>query len=183
ESFSLFSLLSQLPNGPQLISQFQVAPIRPERSRSYDVGVEQFAWNGRAKLGATFFYNRFDDQLESVPQSGLITLGVPGPVVTNTPFGAFVNSLATRALGAETDVELHLGNGLTARAAYTYLDAVVRRSFSSDELFPSFNPAFPTVPIGAFSPLVGNRPFNRAPHTGSFYVGYSRRKLPLTLTR
>lgn len=182
ESSSLFDLLSQLPNGPQLISQFHVAPIRPERSQSYDVGVEQLAWNGRAKLDATFFYNRFNDQIESVPQNGLLALGVPSAIVSNTPFGAFVNSLATRALGAETELELNLGHGLTARAAYTYLDAVVRRSFSSDELFPSFNPAFPTIPIGAFSPLVGNRPFNRAPHVGSFYLGYAHQKLTLTLS-
>jgi len=144
--------------------------------------MEQLAWNGRARLSAIFFYNRFSDQIESVPQDGLVTLGVPQAIVDSTPFGAFVNSLATRALGAESELELNLGHGLTARAAYTYLDSVVRRSFSSDELFPSFNPAFPTVPIGAFSPLVGNRPFNRAPHTGSFYVGYSRRKLTLTLS-
>ena len=182
ESSSLFDLLSQLPNGPQLISQFHVAPIRPERSQSYDVGVEQLAWNGRAKLDATFFYNRFNDQIESVPQNGLLALGVPSAIVSNAPFGAFVNSLASRALGAETEIELNLGHGLTARAAYTYLDAVVRRSFSSDELFPSFNPAFPTIPIGAFSPLVGNRPFNRAPHVGSFYLGYAHQKLTLTLS-
>ena len=182
ESSSLFALLSQLPNGQQLISQFHVAPIRPERSQSYDAGVEQLAWNGRARLDATFFYNRFNDQIESVPQNGLLALGVPSAIVSNTPFGAFVNSLATRALGAETELELNLGHGLTARGAYTYLDAVVRRSFSSDELFPSFNPAFPTIPIGAFSPLVGNRPFNRAPHVGSFYLGYAHQKLTLTLS-
>jgi iron complex outermembrane receptor protein/vitamin B12 transporter len=182
EGFSLFETLAQLPNGPQLISQFHVAPIRPERSTSYDLGVEQWAWSGRARLSAAFYYNRFNDQIESVPQNGLIELSVPMDIVNNAPFGAFVNSMATRALGAETDLELNLGHGLTARAAYTYLDAVVRRSFSSDELFPSFNPAFPTIPIGAFSPLVGNRPFNRAPHVGSFYVGYARKKLTLTMS-
>jgi iron complex outermembrane receptor protein/vitamin B12 transporter len=182
DGFSLFQTLGQLPNGPQLISQFHVAPIRPERSTSYDVGVEQLGWNGRARLSATFYYNRFNDQIESVPQNGLVELGVPMDIVNNAPFGVFVNSMATRALGAETELELNLGHGLTARAAYTYLDAVVRRSFSSDELFPSFNPAFPTIPIGAFSPLVGNRPFNRAPHAGSFYVGYSRKKLTLSMS-
>jgi iron complex outermembrane receptor protein/vitamin B12 transporter len=93
-----------------------------------------------------------------------------------------VNSLATRALGAETEIELSLGHGFSARAAYTYLDAVVERSFSSDALAPSFNPAFPTISIGAFSPLVGNRPFNRAPHVGSFYLGYTKPKFTLTLS-
>jgi vitamin B12 transporter len=179
---SLFALLSQLPDGPQLISQFHIGPIGAVRSSSFDAGVEQLAWSGRVKLGLTFFYNRFTNEIEFVSPGGLSQLGEPATVIAQTPFGASVNSLATRSLGAETELELNLGHGFTARAAYTYLDGVVRHSFSSDELLPSFNPLFPTIPIGAFSPLVGNRPFNRAPHTGSFYLGYARRKLALTLS-
>jgi vitamin B12 transporter len=179
---SLFALLSQLPNGPQLISQFHIGPIGAVRSRSFDAGVEQLFWDGRAKLGLTFFDNHFSDEIEFVSPGGLGQLGVPNSVIALTPFGASVNSLATRSLGAETELEVGLGHGFTFRAAYTYLDGIVRRSFSSDELFPSFNPLFPTIPIGVFSPLVGNRPFNRAPHTGSFYLGYARRKLALTLS-
>jgi vitamin B12 transporter len=179
---SLFALLSQLPDGPQLISQFHVGPIGAVRSRSFDAGLEQYFWSGRAKLGVTFFDNHFSDEIEFVSPGGLAQLGVPDPIVAATPFGASVNSLATRSLGAETELELSLGHGFTARAAYTYLDGVVRRSFSSDELSPSFNPLFPTIPIGAFSPLVGNRPFNRAPHVGSVYLGYARRKLALAFS-
>lgn len=181
-SNSLFALLSQLPNGPQLISQFHIGPIGAVRSRSFDAGVEQYFWSGRAKLGVTFFDNHFSDEIEFVSPGGLAQLGVPDPIVADTPFGASVNSLATRSLGAETELQLSLGHGFTARAAYTYLDGIVRRSFSSDELSPSFNPLFPTIPIGAFSPLVGNRPFNRAPHVGSVYLGYARRKLTLALS-
>ena len=29
---------------------------------------------------------------------------------------------------------------------------------------------------------MGNRPFNRAPHTGSFYLGYAHRKLALAMS-
>jgi vitamin B12 transporter len=179
---SLFALLLQQPDGQQLISQFHVGPIGAVRSRSLDAGVEQLSWSGRAKFGVTFFYNRFTNEIEFVSPDGLALLGVPEQVLAATPFGASINSLATRSLGAETEVELSLGHGFTVRAAYTYLDGIVRRSFSSDELFPSFNPQFPDIPIGAFSPLVGNRPFNRAPHTASFYLGYARRKLALTLS-
>ncbi|MFL6311141.1 MAG: TonB-dependent receptor plug domain-containing protein [Terriglobales bacterium] len=181
-SNSLFGLLSQLPNGPQLISQFHVGPIGAVRSRSFDAGVEQYFWNGRAKLGFTFFDNHFNDEIEFVSPGGLAKLGVPQGILDVTPFGASVNSLATRSRGAETELDLSLGHGFTVRAAYTYLDGIVRRSFSSDELLPSFNPLFPTIPIGAFSPLVGNRPFNRAPHVASVYLGYARRKLALALS-
>jgi iron complex outermembrane receptor protein/vitamin B12 transporter len=179
---SLFALLSQQPDGPQLISQFHVKPIGAVRSRSLDAGVEQMGWSGRAKLGLTFFYNRFSDEIEFVSPGGLTQLGIPDSILALTPFGASVNSLATRSLGAETEVELSLGRGFTVRGAYTYLDGIVRRSFSSDELSPSFNPLFPTIPIGAFSPLIGNRPFNRAPHTASFYLGYARQKLALAMS-
>jgi iron complex outermembrane receptor protein/vitamin B12 transporter len=178
----LFALLSQQPDGPQLISQFHVKPIGAVRSRSLDGGVEQMAWSGRAKLGLTFFYNRFSDEIEFVSPGGLAQLGIPDSILALTPFGASINSLATRSLGAETEVELSLGHGFTVRAAYTYLDGIVRRSFSSDELGPSFNPQFPGLPIGQFSPLIGNRPFNRAPHTASFYLGYARRKLALAMS-
>lgn len=181
-SNSLFGLLSQLPDGPQLISQFHVGPIGAVRSRNFDGGIEQYFWSGRAKLGVTFFDNHFSDEIEFVSQDGLGLLGVPAQVIAQTPFGASVNSLATRSLGAETELDLSLGHGFTAHAAYTYLDGIVRRSFSSDELSPSFNPLFPAIPIGAFSPLVGNRPFNRAPHVGSVYLGYARRKLALALS-
>jgi len=179
---SLFALLAQQPNGPQLISQFHVKPIGAVRSRSFDGGVEQMAWSGRAKIGLTFFYNRFSDEIEFVSPGGLAQLGVPSSVLALTPFGASINSLATRSLGAEAELELSLGHGFTVRAAYTYLGGIVRRSFSSDELAPSFNPQFPTIPIGAFSPLIGNRPFNRAPHSGSFYLGYARHKLALAMS-
>src|SRR5205085_1351086 len=53
---------------------------------------------------------------------------------------------------------------------YTYLDAVVTQSFASSALGPAFNPAYPGVPIGAFAPLVGGRPFQRAPNTASLYA-------------
>jgi vitamin B12 transporter len=188
---SLFGLLSSLSNGPQLIAQFNVAPIAAERSRSFDLGFEQLAWNGRAKFAATFFHNQFTNQIEFVPSAALPVLGVPPAVAVQAGFGATFNSGDTRALGAETEVELALGHGFTARTAYTYLDAVVERSFTGDAfdcsqpsqlLFCSFNPAFPTIPIGAFAPLQGNRPFRRAPNTGSFSIAYARPRFNLILS-
>lgn len=186
---SLLGLLSLLPNGSQLISQFNIAPIAAERSRSYDFGFEQLAWQGRARLAETFFYNQFTNQIEFVPNTALPLLGVPAPVVAQSGFGAFFNSGDTRALGAETELEFHFGHGLTARGSYTYLDEVLQRSATSDAFDCSqpgqpacvFNPAFPTIPIGAFAPLIGSRLFRRAPHTGSLSVSYSLSKFSLAL--
>ena len=182
ESTSLFALLSQLPNGAQLASQFHVKPIGAERSRSFDFGADEIAWNGRAKLGLTLFHNEFGDQIEFVDAGTLPQVGVPLAVASATPFGASVNSGAFRAMGAETELELSLGHGITARGSYTYLDAVVQRSFASSALSPAFNPIFPTIPIGTSTPLVGARPFRRAPHSGDFQIGYTGPKFTFSLS-
>lgn len=180
EGTSLFVLLSQLPNGPELIRQFHVGPIGAEHSQSFDFGADEIAWSGRMRLGLTFFHNEFNDQIEFVDANALFQLGVPTAVVSATPFGASVNSGSSQALGAETELEVDLGHGLRARGSYTYLDDVVERSFASSALAPAFNPLFPTIPIGT-SPLVGSRPFRRAPHSGSFLVSYSRTRFMVSI--
>ena len=173
---SLFSLLQTLSDGEQLIAQYHVAPIGAERSRTYDAGIEQIFFEGRAKLGLTYFHNEFGNLIEYVPSQGLVEIGIPPTIVDQLAaafqYGATVNSQAFRGQGAETELEYRLGRNLVARGGYTYLDAVVQRSFSSDALGPSFNPAFPTIPIGIYSPLVGARPFRRAPHSGYIAVSY-----------
>jgi len=181
---SLFSLLQQLSNGAQLISQFHVAPIGAERSRTYDAGLEQTFFDGHAKLGITYFHNQFSNLIEFVPMQGLIDVGVAPAVADALQFGATVNSQSYRAQGAETELEYRLGRNLNARGGYTYLDAVVQRSFTTDALGPSFNTSssFSTIPIGVFSPLVGARPFRRAPHTGYIAVSYRHSRWTALLT-
>ncbi len=189
-SFSLFGLLSGSGGAPDLISQFHISPIAAERSRSYDAGLEQYAANGRLKVSSTFFYNQFTNQIEFVPSTALPALGVPDAVVNNAGFGATINSGDVRARGLENEVEASLGHGLSARVTYTWLDEVVQRSFTSDAFFCSppnpqpfcGNPAFPGVPIGAFAPLVGARPFRRAPHSGSFALNYARKQFTAGIT-
>ena len=74
---SLFDILSEVPDGSELIAQFHVGQIGPENSRTYDGGVDQELWNGRARVGLTYFHNEFTNGIEFVPQSGLAELGVP----------------------------------------------------------------------------------------------------------
>jgi iron complex outermembrane receptor protein/vitamin B12 transporter len=185
---SLFSLLQTLSNGGQLIAQYHVAPIGAERSRTYDGGVEQSLFGGRAKLELTYFHNEFGNLIEFVPSQGLIDLGIPQTIVNQlaatSQFGASVNSQAFRAQGAEVELEYRLGHNLVARGGYTYLDAVVQRSFTSDAIGPSYNTAsnFSTVPIGIFSPLIGARPFRRAPHTGYITVAYHHARWTASMT-
>jgi hypothetical protein len=68
-----------LPNGSELIKQYHVSPIGPETSRTYDGGVDQQLWNGRARITLTYFHNEFTNGVEFVPQSALLALGCPPP--------------------------------------------------------------------------------------------------------
>jgi vitamin B12 transporter len=174
-----------LPDGAQLIAQFHVGQIGPEESRTYDGGVDQELWNGRARVGLTYFHNEFTNGIEDVPPAGLVELGVPVANLPALQFGAYINSEAFRSMGVEFEAEFKINNRLFARAGYTYTDAVVQSSFSSDQgVGESFNPAFNfgDIPIGAFSPLVGARPFRVAPHSGYFGLNYTRSKFYSSLT-
>jgi iron complex outermembrane receptor protein/vitamin B12 transporter len=173
ETNSLFDLLQQQPGGDQLIQKFGIRPVRAERSRSYDFGVLQ-SLSDRALLNVTLFHNQFYDQIEFLGTDALEKLGVSQDVIDAAGFGATVNTLNYLAKGVETELQVKISNSLQARGGYTYLDARVQRSFSSDALAPSVNPNFPDVLIGAFSPLIGARPFRRAPHSGFLAVTYTR---------
>ena len=185
QASSVYDILSALPDGAQLIAQFHVGQIGPEESRTYDGGVDQELWNGRARVGLTYFHNEFTNGIEDVPPAGLVELGVPVANLPALQFGAYINSEAFRSMGVEFEAEFKINNRLFARAGYTYTDAVVQSSFSSDQgVGESFNPAFNfgDIPIGAFSPLVGARPFRVAPHSGYFGLNYTRSKFYSSLT-
>jgi vitamin B12 transporter len=181
---SLFDILSAVPDGSTLISQYHVGQIGPENSRTYDGGIDQELWNGRARAGLTYFHNEFTNGVEFVPQAGLAALGVPAANLPALGLGAYVNSEAFRAQGAELEAEYRISNRLFVRGGYTYTDSIVQHSFSSDALCPTCNqnPNFPGVDIGAFSPLVGSRPFRIAPHTGYFGLNYTRSKFFSSIT-
>jgi vitamin B12 transporter len=170
EQLSLFRLLNASAQGPALLSGVGVPPIGPERSRSVDIGLEQGVWHERGRIHVSLFNNHYDDLIEFVDKSALPQVGVPQAVAAATPFGAYVNSFSYRARGIELAFDGKLGSHVILGGAYTYLDAVVTQSFASSALEPAINPAYPGVAIGAFSPLVGGRPFRRAPNTGSLHA-------------
>jgi vitamin B12 transporter len=182
ETSSLYDTLQA--DAPAVIAQDQIRPLGAEYSRTFDAGVEQQFGDGRARLNVTFFHNEFTNGVESLSQQALIQLGVPAAAANATLFGAYTNSLAFRALGGESELELRLAHNLFARAGYTYLDARVQHSFSSDALGPQFNTSFNfgNVPIGEYSPLVGARPFRRAPHSGYFQLDYTRTRFNANLS-
>jgi iron complex outermembrane receptor protein/vitamin B12 transporter len=177
-SQELSSLFMLIP--PATASSLGVTPVGPERSRTLDVGVEQGLARGRARLRVAYFNNTFEDLIEFLSKNALPQIGVPPAAANATAFGAYVNSQSNDARGVETSGEAVAGR-FRVTASYMYLDAVVTRSFSSGALRPAINPAFPGIPIGQFSPLVGARPFRRPTNSGSMTVIYSDSRLQLAL--
>ncbi len=169
------------------IAAFRITPLGPERSRTFDVGVDQNLVGQRLILKAGYFHNQFSHQLESVDRGDLATyfgLNITDP--NAAPFGAETNSQAFRAQGAELEIEFQPISRFFIRGGYTYLDAVVSQSFSSDATaalggFPQTNPLFPNIPIGSTAPFVGARPFRRPPHTGYFAAEYTGQKITAAL--
>jgi iron complex outermembrane receptor protein/vitamin B12 transporter len=164
---------------PDLIAQYNVGPIGPEKSRTFDFGIEQRLWNGRSLLGITLFDNNIYDLIAFLSPGELISIGVPAAVANGTTIGgAYVNATSERAKGFEVEYKHDLGHGFLFQGEYTYLDSLVTKAFGD----PSFNPLFPTIAIGAFSPLEGARPFRRAPHSGSLALFYNHKKFTSALS-
>ncbi|MGA2571756.1 MAG: TonB-dependent receptor, partial [Terracidiphilus sp.] len=101
----------------------------------------------------------------------------------NYAYELTINSQAFRAQGIEASVESGIGANLFLRGGYTYLDAVVQRSFTNDDqalLGPV--PTFQGIQVGPYTPLVGARPFRRAPHTGYFTATYANKRIAAVFT-
>ncbi|HVA62467.1 MAG TPA: TonB-dependent receptor [Terriglobales bacterium] len=174
EEFSLYQELFSAPGGAALIRQFGLAPMRPQRSRDFDMGVDQYLAGGAGELSATVFDQRYYDLIEDIPTTAFPALGIPAAVAQRAAFGGEFNSLTERARGLELEAKLRLGRGWRLQTNYTATAATVLRSFSFDAQAPSFNPAFPALPIGAFAPLVGGRPFRVPRQSASLLAGYAR---------
>ena len=90
--------------------------LRPERSVTFDAGVEQRLAGNRLRLEATAFHHDYRDQ---------INFQVVDPATFQ---GTFVNVGQTRAQGLELAAEAAPRTGLRLFAQYTYLDGVVKVS-------------------------------------------------------
>jgi iron complex outermembrane receptor protein/vitamin B12 transporter len=170
---SLYELVAGTPAG------VGVEPIGPERSRGFDIGMEQAFSAGRLRARVGYFNNTFEDLLEFLSRTQLVAAGVPPAVAASTAFGAYINSSSFDAQGVELSADAAVGAGFRMSASYTYLDAEVTEAFGRSA---AFNPAFPTIPIGTYSPLVGERPFRRPAHSGTLFVGYTTGPIDLALS-
>ena len=179
EQSSLFSILKGIPNGDVLINQFGIEPINAERTLTLDAGIEQVFWEGRIRARISYFNNRNEDLIEGVGRAAMTQLGIPRDVIEASGGFANVNSQSFDTQGVELSADVSLGNSVRLSGSYTFLDAEVKEALS---VSPSINPAFPEIPIGQFSPLVGARPFRRPTHSGSLTVSYLNGPAVVSLT-
>ncbi len=168
------------------IAAYHIGPLGPERSRTYDAGIDQNILGEKLVLKLGYFHNRFANQVEYVDSGDIQQYFGIAP--TNDPYfyGAELNSLTYRAEGFEGEVTYQPKPRLLFRGGYTYLDSVVEKSFSGDVTavlngYANQNPNIPGVNIGSTSPLLGARPFRRPPHTGYVSAIYSRPKFTVVV--
>lgn len=126
--------------------------LRPERSRGFDLGIEQRFAGDRAAVEATYFANHFDD---------LISLGPFDPVTFNA---RYENIGETRASGLELAGTALLKGGVRFSAGYTLLDSKVIRSISSSPIFAP-----------------GRQLYRRPRHSGSLQASYSRSRASIAV--
>ncbi len=183
---SLYTFLKN-NGGESSITQLHIAPIGAPTTRSYEGGLEQAFLGDHILFHANYFHNQFGRQIEYVGLN-LVPALLPNLTPTqqqqleaflqnNYAYELTLNSEAYRAQGIETTVEGGIGRSIFLRGGYTYLDAVVQRSFTNDDaalLGPV--PTYNGIPLGPYSPLKGARPFRRPPHNGFISASYAGHK-------
>ena len=86
--------------------------LDPEKSYSWEVGVDQALWKNKLVLGATYFYQKFDDLI------AFINRPAPAP--------DYDNIQEAESQGIELMALCKPGFGLTLGGNYTYLDTEVK---------------------------------------------------------
>lgn len=181
QASSLYQQLLALPGGSAQAAHLGIGPIAPQRSRDFDAGLDQFLLHDRVAFTATAFDQRYYNVIENVPASAFPLVGLPPAVATLEPFGADYNSLTESAKGTELSLRARFTSGWHFGLAYTWMLSQVLRSDSGDAVAPAANPLFPSIPIGAYAPLVGARPFRLPPESGSVEAGYEHGRVGVDL--
>jgi iron complex outermembrane receptor protein len=89
--------------------------LAPDRAVSIDGGVDQYLWNSRLRLSATYFYTRLQQ-----------VVGFTGQVGLNDPYGRFFGYFNTRgglSRGVEIAAEAHPLRSMTLLGSYTSVNA------------------------------------------------------------
>lgn len=144
------------PNGFELA--FTSNPkLLPERTRSFDAGMETSWWSSRALLDVTYFYNHFEDQI--------VTL--TGDLRRLSTFTSD-NLGNAQAQGLELTMTLQPTSRIRLGGQYTFL--------KSEILSLSGAPGRAQSIFKVGDPLI-----RRPTHSGSFFATWTRRRWTITL--
>ncbi len=105
----------------QLWSDFGNSALRPERSRSYDLGIEKGHRNAPFHAALTLFRRDSRDLIDFVS-----CFGVSTGICAGRPFGTYDNVNRARAEGIELEAGGRPTDRLTLRAAYSMVKATNR---------------------------------------------------------
>ena len=128
--------------------------LKPEKSISFDSGVEQRFFNSRTLLDLTYFYNKFDDQI--------VTLGGS---LTNLSTFVSDNLGNSRAQGLEASFRLRPIGSLEVSGEYTLLGTAILALDGSSLVQAPFH--------------VGQELYRRPKSSGGFNLTWQRRRLTL----
>ena len=103
----------------QLLSGFGNATLSPERSRSFDAGIERGDRNGVTHFAVTVFRRDSRDLIDFVSCASL-------GVCATRPFGTYDNVRRARAEGFEVEGDIRPAVGVQLRAAYSFVKATNR---------------------------------------------------------
>jgi vitamin B12 transporter len=122
--------------------------LKPERTRSFEAGIQQNWLGGKYALNATYFHNVFYDRIDySINPMNFI--------------GQYVNVDQSFAQGAEVEFQGKIRSGLSLNAAYTYTSTEILAA-------PLCTPANFCDPL-----LAAGQPLLRRPkHSGSLLLTY-----------
>ncbi len=127
--------------------------LQPERSRSVEAGADQALVSERVMLGATFFYNRYDDLIVAV-----------GPALADASRYRTDNISNASSKGIELAASARTGWGLSARLGYTFLDTHILAVDRLESVAPA--------PFAVGDPLL-----RRPRHAASLDLTYTHRRL------
>jgi vitamin B12 transporter len=143
--------------------------LKPEKSRNFDIGLEQFFLKDRVRFEGFYFDNRFRNQIALVSdpatRGGPITL--PDGRLTN-----FINFNRARARGMELSLTWNPKQSIQFGGSYTLLDTKLEEAADVFDFSSTTNVTNPEVGL----PLL-RRPRN----SGSFYFNWMSRKMDLNL--
>jgi outer membrane cobalamin receptor len=133
--------------------------LRPERSRSFHYGADQFFAGERVRLSVDGFHNQFRDIVSFA--FGQFPGTPPPPAICPFGFGSFFNTDLARARGVNTSVEAKPARWLRLGGHYSYVDSRVLRAPNA------FDPALQP----------GNRLLHRPVHSGSVTLNADFRRM------